>query len=229
MRKKEKESTITLPEWMWVEGYKGTDKDMVCRDYQFRLLELHEMPEDAEIKACSSGFHLCRSLGNVFKYYNIGHGNRFFKVRALVRTSDFFGGVEKTDPSSRRNNDDKLVAKSIQFISEVPVDEIFAAHNCREEFESWTPEEKRIAIASCIGMVRRRRSVNELVALGYAAPFAEYLEEVGVHGVAVAIGSQLDLSMDTRVQFILEHIRLIAERNRNRSEDYYARNLCIPY
>lgn len=216
MKKKVKESTITVPEWMWVDGYKGTDKNMVCRDYQFKLGELHEMPEDAEIKACSSGFHLCRSLDSVFTYYGICHGNRFFKVRALVRASDFFG-VEKTDPNSWRNNDDKLVAKSIQFISEVSMDEIFAAHSCHEEFKEWSLEEKRTAIEHSIGRVRRERSINELVTTGYAKPFAAYLEELGVHSVAVAVGSQQDLSMDTKVKFLIEHIRLVAERNRNSS------------
>ena len=75
-------------EWIWVEGYKGTDKDMKCRDFQYGLGVQYDMPEDQEIQECESGFHLCLYLSDVFHYYEVGCGNRFFKVKALVRKVD---------------------------------------------------------------------------------------------------------------------------------------------
>ena len=44
-------------EWIWVTGYKGTDKDMKCRDYQYELGKQHDMPEGTDITMCYSGFH----------------------------------------------------------------------------------------------------------------------------------------------------------------------------
>lgn len=65
-------------EWIWVESYKGTDKDMKCRDYQYELGVQYDMPEGQTIKECESGFHLCLSLKDVYGYYDISDGHRFF-------------------------------------------------------------------------------------------------------------------------------------------------------
>lgn len=208
MKKKEKIDTITIPEWIWIDGYKGTDSEMRCRDYQYILGEIHEMPEDAEIRECHNGFHLCKELKNVFRYYSLGRGNRFFKVRALVRVSDFIGTCEKTgEPFSGRGRDDKFVAKSIQFISEVSMDEIFAEHPCADEMKTWTTEEKQLAIECGINDVKRERRINELISLGYARPVAEYLMNMRLDEVAVIFGSQTDISIETRMAFILEHLK----------------------
>lgn len=29
--------TGKIEEWIWIDGFKGTDSDMKCRDYQFRI------------------------------------------------------------------------------------------------------------------------------------------------------------------------------------------------
>lgn len=115
-------------EWIWVEGYKGTDKNMKCRDFQYELGKQFDMPEDEEIEACNSGFHLCRDLADVYSYYDIGNGNRFFKVKALVRKEDY-DRMERESSiymfSLYSRHDSKLAAKSIEFISELTPDEIF--------------------------------------------------------------------------------------------------------
>lgn len=72
-------------EWVWVTGYKGTDKDMKCRDYQYEMNKQHDMPEGSEIDICRSGFHFCDKPEDVFRYYRAERGNRFFEVKALVR------------------------------------------------------------------------------------------------------------------------------------------------
>lgn len=211
MKKKEKNVKVTAPEWIWIDGYKGTDNNMRCRDYQYKFGEIHEMPEDTEIKMCDNGFHLCYKLRNVFRYYGLGGGNRYFKVRALVRVSDF---LEKAmshedigEVLSTRSDEDKLVAKSIQFISEVTMDEIIAEHPFSDEMKTWTLEEKQHAIDKGVHYVRRNRRINELVSLGYAGPVAEYLINMDLDEVAVIFGSQTDISMDTRMSFIREHLK----------------------
>ena len=51
-------------EWVWIEGYKGTYRDMTCaNDYQFELGKRFDMDcEGDEIKQCEKGFHLCLTL-----------------------------------------------------------------------------------------------------------------------------------------------------------------------
>jgi hypothetical protein len=75
-------------EWIWVEGYKGTKKDMTARfnDFQYELNKRYEIDEEPE--ECKKGFHFCLELFDVFEYYPIGKNHRFFKVQALVRKSD---------------------------------------------------------------------------------------------------------------------------------------------
>lgn len=94
-------------EWTWVTGYKGTNKNMICRDYQYELGEPYSIPDGEEVKMCSNGFHFCEDLSDVFQYYDIGLGNRFFEVTACVRKSDLV------------NKDKKRVAKEIVFLREL--------------------------------------------------------------------------------------------------------------
>ena len=67
--------------WVWVEGYKGTDKDMCCRDFQYELGKLYQMPRE-EIDECKAGYHLCLTLNDVFTYYGIHSNHRFFNCSA---------------------------------------------------------------------------------------------------------------------------------------------------
>ena len=80
------ENLLTTPEkWIWVEGYKGTDKNMCCRNTPYEIGKEYRMPEDTEIKCCVNGFHFSIKLESTFNYYGLYNNNRFFKVRALVR------------------------------------------------------------------------------------------------------------------------------------------------
>ena len=54
--------------------YKGTDKDMKCRGFQF---DLGKEYEEAEAKLCNKGFHGCEYPLDVFAYYTPAD-SRFF-------------------------------------------------------------------------------------------------------------------------------------------------------
>ena len=203
-------------EWIWVEGYKGTDKDMKCRDFQYELGKTYDIPKDEKIEACKGGFHLCLKLNDVFSYYDIGDGNRFFKVRALVRKSDYEQYGTYPDPGyttiygHRMRNPftsriDKLAAKSIEFISELTPDEIF-----NKSYAAWTDEDKLEALQYGTSYVYRKYEVaalekrkQTLVDLGYSVPFASWLMDNGKYDTAFAVGSQPDLSMDMKVLAIM--------------------------
>lgn len=47
--------------------YKGTNKDMKCRGFQYKLGETVEM--DGPIEVCKSGFHACEEPIDVFDHY----------------------------------------------------------------------------------------------------------------------------------------------------------------
>lgn len=50
-----------------IKGYKGFDKNLQCRNFQYKVGETFE--EKGTIKACESGFHFCENPFNVFDYY----------------------------------------------------------------------------------------------------------------------------------------------------------------
>lgn len=95
-------------EWVWVDAYKGTDANMTCKGKRY-----HMSVEDTykgKVALGSSGYHVCTNLQHVFKGYPYDFRNRFFKVKALVK---------RTDYQYRNPNNTTLVAKAIKFTEEI--------------------------------------------------------------------------------------------------------------
>ena len=214
-------------EWVWVEGFKGTDFGMKCRDYVYRMHEQHDMPEGSEITDCVSGFHLCLTIKQVLTYYPLYNGNRYFRVKALVRKSDLdeydkdyidspymilnLTALSYVQSPIKR---DKLVAKSIVFTEELTSDEILTGIGV--DTSEWTEEQKDRALVEGVANIeseiekekakkKAESEIEQLVLLGYSTPFAEYIvRNLDKYDVAFAVGSQSDLSMDTKIQIIFK-------------------------
>lgn len=193
-------------EWIWVNGYKGMDKNMQCHGgFQYEVGKRYDMPEDAEIQACSSGFHMCMTLDHVFNYIIVGGGNRFFEVKALVRKSDKheYGStryrVDQHGWSVPTKVVDKLAAKSIEIIRELTADEILERWGGQE----WDEKYKQLALSANIKTAINTMNTDDLTGLGYSLPFASWLVDNKKYDVAMAIGSQTDLSMDMKCLMIM--------------------------
>ena len=188
----------TNDEWIWVEGYKGTDKNMCCRDCQYEIGKQFDMLDNTEIKKCSSGFHLCLKKEHVFSYYAIEDGNRFFKVKALVRKSDYelYGTYEKYGCSCRIR--DKIASKSIILLSELTIDEVLEFSPVKELPEKY----KQMAIKTNEKIAYETYTIDTLIQDGYSESFARYLVYHSKFDVAHAVGTQKDLSMDMKVMTI---------------------------
>ena len=193
--------------WVWVTGYKGTNKDMRCKGYQYDFGKEFTMG-DYEVKLCERVFHLCLKLEDVYNHYKIGDGNRFFEVKALVRKKDRdeYGRLPSSSslyirPFSKPYDcHDKLVAKSIEFIRELTITEIF--DTTTEDVNDWTVDEKMQALQKGIKFIKDKRLISKLQEYGYSEPMAKYLVECCNGEKAIALGSQLDLSMETRIKIL---------------------------
>ena len=182
-------------EWVWVTGYKGTDKNMKCRDYQYEMNKQHDMPEGENIDICRSGFHFCDKINDVFSYYDVENGNRFFEVKALVRRWN------KNGYYTIEHCDDKMAAKSIQFVRELTTEEIFE-HIDNAVTVDWTVEQMELARQTNIRKVDKIVKVKKLVDLGYSEAFAMFVCNHGAYNIAYIMGITPNVSMDVKVMTI---------------------------
>ena len=61
-----------------VTSYKGFDKNLQCREFQYEVGKEYE--ESGKISACNNGFHACENPFDVLSYYGDDINNRFCEV-----------------------------------------------------------------------------------------------------------------------------------------------------
>ena len=93
------------------EGFKGFDKNLKCRHFQFEVGK--EFKHEGEVSLCASGFHYCEHPLDVFRYY----------PPAMSR----FASVEADGVSDNTDSDTKRVAKSIVIKAELTMHAMIAA------------------------------------------------------------------------------------------------------
>ena len=76
--------------------YKGFDKDLKCRGYQYE--EGKEYVHEGEVKACEGGFHACENPFDVFDFYSPNEFHRFCEVE----------GSGKEDKQDRKSSFEKI-------------------------------------------------------------------------------------------------------------------------
>jgi hypothetical protein len=91
-----------------MKGYKGFDKDMKCRGFQFEIGKKYE--HEGDISLCNSGFHFCERPLDILDYYppNCSH----------------FAIIEADEESKETSDDSKRVAKKISIITEITLQQI---------------------------------------------------------------------------------------------------------
>lgn len=65
-----------------IKGFKGFDKDLKCRGFQYQIDGEHE---ESEAEACSKGFHFCENPMDVFGYYPPA-SSRYVEVEGSGKT-----------------------------------------------------------------------------------------------------------------------------------------------
>ena len=72
-----------------MKGYKGMTAYMYCRGMQY---EIGKSYHEDNIALCERGLHFCKNLRDVFRFYGLEDGNRFFEVEA---TGNIYQGGNK--------------------------------------------------------------------------------------------------------------------------------------
>ena len=93
-----------------MKAYKGFDKNMQCRGFQFEEGETYE--EDRAV-LCNAGFHACENPIDVFRYYAPG--------------KSIFHYVELEDVSEMCEKDSKVCGKKIKIGAEISLRDMIRA------------------------------------------------------------------------------------------------------
>ena len=116
-----------------MKAYKGFDKDLKCKGFQYEIGKEYEEPE---VILCDKGFHACLAPLDVFKYYAPAT-SRFCEV-------EIDGEIEKA------TDDSKIAGTKIKIIREISLAELIEAQRKYEKREKGAV--KKIAIAGEYGI-----------------------------------------------------------------------------
>ena len=96
---------------MKIKTYKGFDKDLKCRGFQY---EIGKEYEEDKASACSCGFHACEMPIEVLGYYDPGKQSRYCEV-------------EQDGDLSRHSDDTKVASTKIKIGAEIGIPGIVKA------------------------------------------------------------------------------------------------------
>ncbi|WP_237713060.1 hypothetical protein [Serratia sp. M24T3] len=93
-----------------VIAYKGFDKNMQCRGFQFEMGKTFE--HTGKVEACGSGFHACENPLDVFSYYPPGES--------------VYAEVESSGEIDRDGDDSKIASAKITITAEISIHQMVA-------------------------------------------------------------------------------------------------------
>ena len=86
-----------------IKSYKGFDKDLKCRDFQYEVGKDFEM--DGDIEACKRGFHACEFPLDIFIYY--------------APADSRYCEVEQSGKTDKLGDDSKVASSKIHISCEI--------------------------------------------------------------------------------------------------------------
>ena len=95
-----------------MKSYKGFDKDLKCRGFQYELGKTYEL--DKPVKVCNQGFHACEIPLEVFDYY--------------APAESRFCEVEQSGDISKSEDDSKVASSKITIGAEIGIPGLAKAH-----------------------------------------------------------------------------------------------------
>ena len=90
-------------------AYKGFNKDLKCRGFQYEVGNSYSLPEGETVNVCSKGFHACESPLEVLDYY-------FLDDDANISR---FCEVEQSGELSKEENSTKVASSKIKIKAEI--------------------------------------------------------------------------------------------------------------
>jgi hypothetical protein len=186
-----------------MKAFKGFDKDMKCKDFQFEEGKTYEEPTAS---LCEKGFHACENPLDVLNHYplldNDAEPNRFAEV-----------DLEAND--ERKNDDSKRVGKKIHIKAEFSlkglikagIDFLLETNTAEKDTKEVSSERfSKLAASGYRSKLAASGDVSQLAASGYGSQLAAsgYRSQLAASGyrsklAASGYGSQLAASGENSV------------------------------
>ena len=137
-------------------SYKGFDKDLKCRDFQFEIGKSYT--HDGAVKVCESGFHACENPWDVLSYYNI--------------VDSRFCVVEQSGEIQKQAADSKIASASITISAELTLPEFVKAcvdwllKTCSAGTEAASGYGSRLAASGNYSQLAASGTASQLAASG---------------------------------------------------------------
>jgi len=150
-----------------ITAFKGFDKEMKCRGYQFEIGKTYH--HDGEVKACISGFHSCENPLDVLNYYSLisddGQLNKF----AIIKAS---GSI------SRHGDDTKIASATLTIEAELKLPELvksaikWIADACTTTEPAASGNYSQLAASGDYSKLAASGYSSQLAASGYSSKLA---------------------------------------------------------
>ena len=159
-----------------MKAYKGFDKDLKCRGFQY---EVGKEYEEANASLCKKGFHACENPLDTFRYYG--------------PTDSRYCEVDVDDNGERNSGDSKVCGKHIKIGAEIGLKGVinagvrFVFDKCESATEKNASGERGNAAASGVSGNAAASGVRGNAAASGVSGTAAV---TGLYGKASAIGNQ---------------------------------------
>ena len=154
-------------------AYKGFDKNLKCREFQYEVGKEYEM--DGDIKCCERGFHACESPLEVFDHYDMLNSR--------------FAEVEQSGEIDKEENSTKVCSSKIKVKAELKLaDMINLGVEWIKEFTSPTKVKKDDKLNDNDGDYAQIGSSGDYAKIGSSG----YSAQIGSSGDYAQIGSSGD-------------------------------------
>ena len=154
-------------------AYKGFDKNLKCREFQYEVGKEYEM--DGDIKCCERGFHACESPLEVFDHYDMLNSR--------------FAEVEQSGEIDKEENSTKVCSSKIKVKAELKLaDMINLGVEWIKEFTSPTKVKKDDKLNDNDGDYAKIGSSGDYAKIGSSG----YSAQIGSSGDYAQIGSSGD-------------------------------------
>ena len=153
-----------------ITSYKGFDKNMQCRGFQYEVGKEYEM--DGEIKCCKQGFHACKSPIEVWDYYDM--------------LSSRYAEVEQSCKIDKEENSTKVCSSRIKIKAELKLADIIKVGvEWLKDITSPTKVKTDIAKNDNGGYSAQIGSSGDSAKIGSSGDYAK----IGSSGYSAQIGS----------------------------------------